>query len=676
MAAVFVFAGKSVATASISFLVNKALDYLGKYGKSEGMEEVQNRLEQALPQIQSVLDVVQPHRIREQSSALEKWLWQLRDAVEEAEDAIDELVYHELEAKAKYKKVSSRGSCFGKMKHKFVRSVKHAIIGNKTLKRLVKAVDGLDKAAAGVANFLALAGGTASSSSSHQQVQLVDNDRQTSSTLSATIFVGREKEKEQIIRLLTNTSAESAETMASTSGVPIVSLVGHGGMGKTTLVQSVCQSSEVRNRFKVIWVTVSTAFDAISVTSRIVECVRGRKPSSNLLESLQNSLQEIMNYSTFLLVLDDVWEDKNIEEWEKLFAPFRKLKPGSKILLTTRMQSVARMAAKAMQVKKQYLTLGGLKEDENLKLFNHHVYSGLNLQEYGHLKLIGEQIARKLGGCPLVTKVASGHLHDIMKFDHWNNFLNKGLDHFKGTEEDIMKILRLSYYHLPVELQMCFRFCSLFPEDHEFFKEELVKMWVGSGLISQATSFKETEILNIIETGEEFLAQLTRKSFFDVKTKEQNDMVGQEYYVMHDILHELAVNVSFGECASINDPKKFDDKKDTVRHICVSHIQIFSVEDVKRISYFKNLRSIIIDSSDEVHNDIVCALENVVESSKSLRLFHSRLRNTFHIADKFGELKHLRYLYLDHISPEGIRTVSKLHHLTLIHYQNGLQRGI
>uniref|UniRef100_A0A0E0MKL8 Disease resistance N-terminal domain-containing protein n=1 Tax=Oryza punctata TaxID=4537 RepID=A0A0E0MKL8_ORYPU len=89
--AVLVFAGKSVATPAISFFVNKAFSYLNKYRKAEGLEAVKNRLEENIPKIQSVIDVVDPDYIKDKSEALDAWLWQLRDAVEEAEDAIDEL---------------------------------------------------------------------------------------------------------------------------------------------------------------------------------------------------------------------------------------------------------------------------------------------------------------------------------------------------------------------------------------------------------------------------------------------------------------------------------------------------------------------------------------------------------------------------------------------------------
>lgn len=109
------------------------------------------------------------------------------------------------------------------------------------------------------------------------------------------------------------------------------------------------------------------------------------------------------------------------------------------------------------------MELEGLQEADNLRLFSHHVFCGRNPQDFSDLIEIGEQIAKELRGCPLVTKVVSGHLHDNMSFEYWNHFLHEDLEHFQGSEDDIMKILRLSYYYLPTEHQICFRYCSLFP---------------------------------------------------------------------------------------------------------------------------------------------------------------------------------------------------------------------
>jgi hypothetical protein len=53
--AALVFAGKSVATPAISFLINKAFSYIDEYFKSKHMDEVKNRLLRAMPQIQAVL---------------------------------------------------------------------------------------------------------------------------------------------------------------------------------------------------------------------------------------------------------------------------------------------------------------------------------------------------------------------------------------------------------------------------------------------------------------------------------------------------------------------------------------------------------------------------------------------------------------------------------------------
>ncbi|KAM0866276.1 hypothetical protein ACQ4PT_042707 [Festuca glaucescens] len=95
------FAGKAVAVSAISAIVRKSFEYLEKYTKAEGMKSVKEKLERTLPQVQVVFDAIDMERVRDQSEALDAWLWQLRDAVEEAEDVLDEVEYYKLERKVK-----------------------------------------------------------------------------------------------------------------------------------------------------------------------------------------------------------------------------------------------------------------------------------------------------------------------------------------------------------------------------------------------------------------------------------------------------------------------------------------------------------------------------------------------------------------------------------------------
>ncbi|XP_040385253.1 putative disease resistance protein RGA4 [Oryza brachyantha] len=519
-----VFAGKSVAAPVIKEIITKGLSYLEGYFSTETVEGMKSKLQRGMPKIQAVLNVVSVDQIqiKSRSSDLDAWFWQLRDAVEEAEDAIDELEYYELEERAKDDRVSDWGSPFAKMKHKVVKSVKHVGVLDKTvkqlthhgtIKRLKKAMEGLDRVAEDITGILAVTEylkGATSINRNQLQNDLMSNDRETGSMLATTKFVGRESEKSRIVEWLTkNVPVDQTEIMLSVNYVPIFSIVGHGGMGKTTLAQSICQHDEVVKNFKIIWITVSNIFNAESVTRKILESATGDEPSAKHLDTLQKDRKEKLENAKFLLVLDDVWEDGKRSEWEKLFTPLRSGKSGSKILLTTRMTSVADIAANVMGVGRDCLMLTELSEDENIELFHHHAFSGVNLQDYMHLKLIGEKIARKLGGCPLVTKVASAHLQGNMTIEYWNSFLCKGLEHFKGTEDDIMNILKLSYNYLPTELQVCFRYCSLFHEDYRFDRKKIVQMWMGSGIISQA----ESDTLTLEDIGELFLAQLTRKFF-------------------------------------------------------------------------------------------------------------------------------------------------------------------
>ncbi|CAO2187721.1 unnamed protein product [Urochloa humidicola] len=676
-AAALAFTGKSVATASISFWLNKAFTCLTEYCKAEGLEDVKNRVLKSMNKVKAVLKVVDTENIKEKSTDLDAWLWQFRNAVEDAEDAIDELEYYERSEKAKDHKVSDWGSSFAKMKHKVVRSVKNVSILDKTakqftrrstLKRLRKAMESLDKVATDILPILNVAEHFTGIIPSESQLPvnwMNINDRVTGSTLSEPYFVGRETEKERIVQWLARKSDKDSEIVMSSNRVPILSIVGHGGMGKTTLAQHVCEQDDVVRHFKVIWVCVSTRFDVTLITRKIFESLTGLRPSADDFDAVQRNIKQQLMYGKFLLILDDVWEDKRKVEWEKVFAPLRKGNKGSKILVTTRMRSVADMAANAMGVEREYLELQGLQQAENVKLFNHHVFSGLNPQNYEELKPIGDQIAEQLGGCPLVTKVVCGHLQCIMSPDYWDRFLQGSLERFKGTEDGIMEALRLSYNHLPPELQICFRYCSMFPQDYEFKKKDLVLMWMGSGLISLAGK-AGNKFTRLEDFGELILFQLTSKSFFELKFKVlKYSQRKEEYYVMHDLMHELASYVSSGECAAIVESTMLENVEGTIRHLRIASINKLSTEDVKKITRFKNLRTIIIDGPGLINKDMLHTVENVIENSKSLRLLRSNLENAY-LLPKLADLKHLRYINLYRISSMGICGLAKLYHLLFI----------
>ncbi|KAF0933893.1 hypothetical protein E2562_020026 [Oryza meyeriana var. granulata] len=95
------FAGKAIATSIITYIINKAFDYLKANKEAGGLKPTRKRLETLLPQIKVVLDAVDMEQIGDHSEALDAWLWHLRDAVEEAEDALDELEYYKLEKEVK-----------------------------------------------------------------------------------------------------------------------------------------------------------------------------------------------------------------------------------------------------------------------------------------------------------------------------------------------------------------------------------------------------------------------------------------------------------------------------------------------------------------------------------------------------------------------------------------------
>jgi Cdc6-like AAA superfamily ATPase len=139
-------------------------------------------------------------------------------------------------------------------------------------------------------------------------------------------MVGREKEKKHILKLLQNNGDRES------SIIPIVDL---GGMGKTTIAKFVYTLKET-NEFHFdlkAWVYVSMDFKLQKVIVDIISQLDGRIPAEDTtLQHLKSQLDHILYGKIYLIVLDDLWEER-VHTLEELVDMLQSGKEGSKIVV-------------------------------------------------------------------------------------------------------------------------------------------------------------------------------------------------------------------------------------------------------------------------------------------------------------------------------------------------------
>ncbi|KAL0928308.1 hypothetical protein M5K25_000181 [Dendrobium thyrsiflorum] len=472
-------------------IINSFSDYLEEQvGWQTGMKKELGSLRENHPKIQAVVFAANQAQISDQNPALNKWIWQLRDALDEADDVLDEFEYMKhKEQLTKNMDETVKRTAFSNASFLIESARKvgeRALKIDPKLKRLEEAVQKLEKVSSGVTTFLHLL----DSAKQEQQEQQRDlSEARETGSLPTNDLIGRGEAMEFVMQWLRKPSNES-RTTSRYRNISLLSIVGHGGMGKTTLLQHVYEDDEITKEFDLkIWVCVSNNFDVKKVIVDTLESLKKERPRLETLEALQDSLRTEIMSKKFLLVLDDIWENDEKQDkskWEKVLVPLAYGKIGSRILVTTRMDSVGMMIAKVIQKKTEIFRLGGLVEDQCLQLLNSHAFADVeNPNDYKRLRSIAGEIVKKLLGSPLAAKVIGGVMNVNLDERHWTKVLNSDFVSPKLGQNDIFLILRLSYMFLPKHLQNCFAFCSIFPQDYRFDKDDLVRMWIALGFIQQ-----------------------------------------------------------------------------------------------------------------------------------------------------------------------------------------------
>ncbi|KAL5555555.1 hypothetical protein UlMin_037791 [Ulmus minor] len=134
----------------------------------------------------------------------------------------------------------------------------------------------------------------------------------TTSLIDEAKTFGRDEDKMNLVSKLLSESSHHEQ------GLQVISIVGMGGLGKTTLTRLAFNNEKVKAHFEQrIWVCVSDPFEETKIARAIIEAIERSAPNINELETLVQHVRESIEGKKFLLVLDDVWTENN-NKWEPL----------------------------------------------------------------------------------------------------------------------------------------------------------------------------------------------------------------------------------------------------------------------------------------------------------------------------------------------------------------------
>ncbi|XP_028789895.1 putative disease resistance RPP13-like protein 1 [Neltuma alba] len=400
-------AGALVGGAFLSAFLQVAFDRLASrdvldfFKKPKLNQTLLNKLKMVLLSIDAVVDDAEQKQIT--NPKVEEWIDLVKDAVFDAEDVLDEIDYEMCKRKLEAEQ-ESQTSAIGKVRNFF--STPISSFEKEIESKMKNVLENLEYLAS-QRDILRL-----NERDSRAGLRTAIPDRlPTTSLVDEAGIYGRDDDKETIIEWL---MSEKYNNQLS-----VISIVGMGGLGKTTLAQLVYNDRRLMDGFNLkVWVCVSDEFDVLRVTRTVYEAITRYKYDTNDLNMLQIKLKQQLTQKRFLLVLDDMWNE-NYMLWEALQSPFNHGALGSKILLTTRSGKVA-----STMRSTKILSLKPLSEGDSWSLFSKYAFHDGNiLCSNSDLEEIGGKISKKCKGLPLALKAIGSLLYTESSHERWNGIL-------------------------------------------------------------------------------------------------------------------------------------------------------------------------------------------------------------------------------------------------------------
>lgn len=319
-----------------------------------------------------------------------------------------------------------------------------------------------------------------------------------------------------------------------TDDVPCIGIYGMGGIGKTTLAKHINNRILEQTQRCVVWVTVTQEYTISMLQDIIAEAFAVNLSDEDNEDKRALRLHRALSSrKNTLLILDDVW---NYIDLEKLGGPLSI--DGCGLMITSRSQKLCKRIGcrKLIEVKR-------LQGDDAWKLFRRTL--GQDAELTWQVEDIAKTMARLCDGLPLGVVTLATAMKGEYAIDMWRDELEAMRGSLMGQqnmEEKVFKVLKYSFDRLNQsgvkknsysKAQLCFLYCSLYPENCNMEREELVRKFILEGLLDKRDSRKE-----MFDQGHAILDKLVTCCLLE----ETHDHVR-----MHDLVRAMALKITEGK---------------------------------------------------------------------------------------------------------------------------------
>ncbi|CAM0908475.1 unnamed protein product [Alopecurus aequalis] len=308
-------------------------------------------------------------------------------------------------------------------------------------------------------------------------------------------LVGVQWQVEELISMLLSDEGSNKKQQ-----LKIVSIVGFGGLGKTTLAKAVYE--RMRTQFDcTAFVSVGLNPKATKVFKDILfqideERYSGASAAAWDEKQCIDIIRELLENKRYFIILNDIWDT---QAWEIIRCAFTENCLGSMVITTTRILDLAMRAGHVYRIKP-------LSDEDSRELFNARLFAGkAKRTDYETTELV-HKILKRCGGIPLAIITMANLLANKPKEDWCKVYDSLG---FGAADEYVVntrKILSFSYYYLPIHVRACLLHLSIFPEDYMVRKDTLIWKWVAEGFI------REESGVGLFEIGERYFNKLLNMS--------------------------------------------------------------------------------------------------------------------------------------------------------------------